>query len=83
MAGSQIDRNREQRQSGVAPGRQLLTDFLQHPVAQFDDKIAGLRQRNELSGRHQPPQWMTPAHQGFSADDLAVAQVNFGLVMGA
>ena len=54
---------------------------VQHPLADVEDEVGLLGQRDELRGRDVAVPGQAPAQQRLGADDPAVAQVDLGLVL--
>ncbi len=55
-------------------------DPVQHPLADVENEVGLLGERNELRGRYVAVAGKAPAQQGLRADDPAVAQIDFRLV---
>ena len=54
---------------------------VQHPLADLENEVRLLRERNELRRRNVAVSGQPPAQQRFGADDAAVAQVDLRLVL--
>ena len=54
---------------------------VQHPLADVEDQVGLLGERNELRGRNVAVARQAPAQQRLGADDAPVAQVHLGLVV--
>ncbi|GCC44573.1 hypothetical protein chiPu_0028521, partial [Chiloscyllium punctatum] len=53
------------------PGGRLAAGFAKDPFAHLDDQAALLRERDEVTGRHEAAHRMVPARQRLETDDLA------------
>jgi len=63
------------------PGHHLAARRAQHPGTDLADDADLLRQRNELSRRHQPQLGMPPAHQRLDPGQLAASEVELRLIV--
>ena len=65
------------------PLNHLPTGLLQHPGVNFCNQSGALGDRNKLSRRQQPPQWMFPAHQRLNTNQATGLQIVHRLVIHA
>ena len=77
----QVDRHVQRRKPVFAQGLHVAQRPGNHPIAQRHNQPALFGQRHKLAGGQQATFAVTPAHQGFKADNLPGAQIQARLVM--
>jgi hypothetical protein len=65
----------------ASPLAHLAAGFAQHPSADFRHQAGRFDHGQELARRQQSERRMTPAQQGFRADNLVTAQIDNRLVV--
>ncbi|MCY1398059.1 hypothetical protein D9M71_130850 [compost metagenome] len=83
LQGRKVDRDAPVAIALLRPHAHLPAGFVQHPVADGDDQAGLFCQHDELVRQQQAQLRMLPAQQRLGAHRLAVAGVEFGLVMQA
>ena len=69
------------REPAATPDGALRECLVEDEPGERSHQAGLLRERQELEWRNQPEALVRPAHQGFGGDDLAIAEIDLGLIV--
>src|SRR5437879_848598 len=83
LPGGEVDAHARRPAQGELPRPRLdlRASLRQSPIADGKNQPALLGGGNEVARRDKSAFWMTPADEGFEADDFACTEVDFRLVV--